>query len=481
MNMKKFPFIILFSLIAVACSYDTLPEIPKPIRYHQNPAPEPPVPEPEAGGSIPVVFSGSFGDVIATRAGINNGQMSWNAGDRILILWNGGFNYAGASAEGASAEFSTEVNEADTYWAVYPSSTEASLDSKGFSVTVPDKQNGEFDKVNIAVASTGAADQNLVFRNLCGLGAFTLSRNDIAKVEFSSLSSDALAGNALLSIGQDGIPSVTSLSSPVKSITVVPATGNSFAAGTYYFAAVPGALDAGVSFTFTTSSGGTILGKAIATPDALNRSEIRSFGTLDNISTADVLQLSFVFGPEAGTKETYDPQSKWPASAGVEGLTDGVTYTYTLDGTEYSFHARDVSGDGKFSWRTNNTSGYADCIGMQTDKVYFGLPALEGFRLKTAVVGQCRRGNTDNGEDKVTTAGITDRIPEGAEEKSYIAGGELQSWTCWSGKKDKKVVDREFRLSGTEAKTIYYLNSNTSSIGLYFAHLVLTYEKTNNN
>ena len=57
--MKKFPFIILFSLCTVACNYDTLPEIPKPIHYEKNPEAEP---EPEAGGNIPIVFSGSFGD-----------------------------------------------------------------------------------------------------------------------------------------------------------------------------------------------------------------------------------------------------------------------------------------------------------------------------------------------------------------------------------------------------------------------------------
>ena len=482
MNMKRLPFVLLLSVLAYSCSYDTLPEIPKPIHYETHPAPEPPAPEPEAGGNIPVVFSGSFGDAITTRTGIiNGGEMNWNTGDRILILWNGGFNYASASAEGASAEFSTEVNQADAYWAVYPSSMNASVDSKGFSITVPDKQSGEFDKVNIAVASTGAENRSLVFRNLCGLGAFTLSRNDIAKVEFSSLSEDALAGNALLSISQDGIPSVTSLSSPVKSITIVPATGDCFSAGTYYFAAVPGALDAGVSFTFTTSSGGTILGKSIATPDALNRSEIRSFGTLDNMSTADVLQLNFVFGPEAGTKAIYDPENKWPDAAGSDNLSDGATYSYTIDGVGYSFYAKDVSGEGKFSWRTNNKDGYSDCIGMQTDKVYIGLPALEGFKLTSVLVGQCRRGKADDADTKITTAGITDCIPEGADEKSYIAGGELQSWPGWSGKKDKNVVIQEFELSNTEANTMYYLNSDTSTIGLYFAHLVLTYEKTNNN
>ena len=477
--MKKLQsLILLLAVFASSCSYDTLPEIPKPIHYEKNPAPEPPVEEPEAGGNTEIVFSGSFGDVVATRASISNGTLSWNEGDRIMVLWKGGFNYANASAAGASAEFTTEVNEADTYWAVYPSSLEGTVGANGLSIIIPDTQYGEFDKVNIAVASTVAGSKDLVFRNLCGLGSFTLSRSDIAKVVFRGLSKETLAGNATLSISGEGIPSISSVASPVDSIAIVPSTGESFAAGTYYFAAAPGALDAGVSFTITTNSGNTIFGKAIATADALNRSEIHSFGTLDNMSTTDILTLRFVFGPDAGAKAIYDPDSRWPDATGETSLTEGVNYTYTIDGEDYEFYIKDISGSGKFSWRTNNKDGYADCIGMQTDKIYFGLPSIDGFKLTKVVVGQCRRGSADNAETKVTTAGITNNIPDDDEpQKTYVSGGELQSWPGWAGKKNKNVVDRTFDLSNTEANTIYYLNSDTSSIGLYFARLDLTYEK----
>lgn len=477
--MKKLqPFILLLAIFAYSCSYNTLPEIPKPIHYEKNPEPEPPVEEPEAGGNTEIVFSGSFGDVVATRASISNGTLSWNEGDRIMVLWKDGFNYANASAAGASAEFTTEVNEADTYWAIYPSSLEGTVGTDGLSIIIPDTQYGEFDKVNIAVASTGSGSKNLVFRNLCGLGSFTLGRSDIAKVVFRGLSKETLAGNVALSISGEGIPSVSSVSSPVDSIAVVPANGDCFAAGTYYFAAAPGALDAGVSFTITTTSGNTIFGKAMATPDALNRSEIRSFGILDEMSTTDFLTLRFVFGPDAGAKAIYDPDSRWPDSAGDTGIADGVNYTYTIDSADYKFYVKDLSGDCKFSWRTNNKDGYADCIGMQTDKIYFGLPSIDGFKLTKVVVGQCRRGSADNAETKVTTAGITNNIPDDDEpQKTYVSGGELQNWPGWAGKKDKTVVDHTFELSGTEANTTYYLNSNTASIGLYFARLVLTYEK----
>ena len=46
--MKKLhSLILLLAIFAYSCSYDTLPEIPKPIHYEKNPEPEPPVVIPE--------------------------------------------------------------------------------------------------------------------------------------------------------------------------------------------------------------------------------------------------------------------------------------------------------------------------------------------------------------------------------------------------------------------------------------------------
>ena len=124
------------------------------------------------------------------------------------------------------------------------------------------------------------------------------------------------------------------------------------------------------------------------------------------------------------------------------------------------------------------SNGYADRICIPSATVYFGLPAIEGFRLSEVTVGQSRRGSADNAETKITTVGIMDSIPEeeGAE-KTYVSGGELQDWPGWAGKKDKTVVDHTFSLTGTKGNTVYYLNSDNASIGLYFSRLVLTYEK----
>ena len=475
--MKKILFLSLISIFVCSCDYNTLPEIPKPLHYETHPAPEPPEPEIEAGGNIPMVFSGSFGDIITSRASINNGEFSWSKGDRILVLWNGGFNYASASVDGASAEFSTDVNAADTYWAVYPSSPDASVNSKGFSLTIPDRQNGELDKVNIAVASTDAESTKFVFHNLCGLGAFTLSRNDIAKIVFRGLSEETLAGNATLSIDGEGIPSITSISSPVDSIVIAPSTRNSFAAGTYYFAAAPGALDAGVSFTLTTSTGGTILGKAIATPDVLNRSEISSFGILDAAGTSDTITLTFDF--------MGDQLAGWPTSTQKANTLVDTDVIYPLDGKDYTFALRFPKTTSTTSYGVYwgaSTSSYGNRFIINGKYKYAGLPAVEGYKLVEVRLWQTRVGTSD--KTAIPAVAIADDVPEevldASSQMSLANGGEPKAWKA--GVKAKSLNGPyTYTLSDTAAGTNYYLvlysTNEWSSSTVGIGKIEVTYEK----
>ena len=399
---------------------------------------------------------------------------SWKEGDAIAFFWDGTSSTVSVDEAKDTVKFTQEVKEG-TYYAVYPA--DAANDQYGSSVMIqiPTTQNGTLEESCIWFAQTDYDNKLFEMQNICALGSITLERNDIKKITITGNADESIVGTVYVSIDQDGVPSCNDADS--DEITLLPADGEAFVAGTYYFAAAPGSLSEGVSFTLETSGGNMMIGKAYAEAAQLERSAVMDFGTIDNLANADALRLRFIFGPEARAKAKYDPENKWPKDAGSTELTNGVTYSYTLEGAEYSFFAKDISGSGKFAWRTDNSNGYADCIGMQTDKVYFGLPAIEGLKLTNAVVGQCRRGAGDNAETKIATVGITDCITEGTEQKSFVAGGELQNWPGWAGKEDKKVVDHSFQLSGTEANTRYYLNGNNPDIGLYFARLVLTYNK----
>ena len=479
--MKHIPFIILCSLSVFAgCEYG-LPEIPKPIHYEKHPAPEPPAPEIEAGGSIPMVFTGFFGDAVTTRADISGNEIKWTANDQILVLWNGGFNFASAAAAGSSTEFSTDVNESDTYWAFYPSSLEGSVNSEGLSITIPDRQYGDFSKVNIAIASTGGENKDFVFRNLCGLGSFTLTRPDIAKIEFKGMSDETLAGNVLLNIDENGIPSVASASSAKNSITIVPSAENSFPAGTYYFAAIPGALDKGVTFTLTTVSGGTILGKAMPAPDVLNRSEIRSFGTLDITNSLTTITLSFDF--------LCDPFGEWPGASQEANKLEDIDAIYPLDGIDYKFALRFPS--------TNSTSAagaywaaasgnYGNRLIINGKYKYAGLPVIPGYKLVKVNLWQTRVGASD--KTKVPAIAIADDVPEkvldASSDMSLAEGGSPQAWRAGVAANSLNGP-YTYNLTDTEAGANYYIvlystnewNSNVAGIG----KIELTYENATDN
>ena len=398
---------------------------------------------------------------------------SLETGNAIAFFWNGGSYNVSVNEAIDTVRFAQEVEDG-TYYAVYPASAAKDQYGDAIMVDVPTVQNGTFKDACIWMATTDSEKRLFELRNICSLGSVTLGRSDIKKITMSGNQNEPLAGTVYASTDQNGVP--TCEDADATEITLTPANGETFAAGTYYFAAAPGTLTNGISFTLETSGGNMLIGSAYAEAAQLERAALMNFGIIDDISKADALRLRFLFGPEAGAKTIYDPEDRWPNDYDPN-QKKGVSYPYTIDGTDYNFFVKDLTDEGKCKWNSNDKNGYADRIGIPSSTVFFGLPALEGLKLTNVVVGQSRRGAGDNSETKITTVGITDHVPSESEQKSYIAGGELQSWPGWAGSKDKKVVDHVFQLTDTKENTIYYLNSDNASIGLYFSRLVLTYQK----
>lgn len=461
--MKKYLTLLAAILIVAACGKE------EPTQKPGNPStPDQETPEIQE----PQLEQLNFKACLSEQASDIESIPSWKEGDAIAFFWDGTSSTIDIDEVKDTVKFTQEV-KSGTYYAVYPAS--AAIDQYGNSVMIqiPTTQNGSLEDTWIWFAKTDYENKLFEMQSLCALGSITLERSDIKKITISGNNKELMAGTVYASIDQNGVPSCND--ADADEITLTPAEGEAFAAGTYYFATAPGSLSNGVSFTLETSGGNMMIGRAYAEATEMERATVMDFGTIDDLANADALRLRFIFGPEIGKKASLDPNEIWPKTAGDDALTEGASYTYAIDGVDYSFYVKDTSGDGKFVWRTLNEK-YPDCISLQTDKVYFGLPAIDGLKLTCATVGQCRRGSNDKGNDKITTVGITNLIPEGEEQKSYVSGGELQSWTGWDNEA-MKVVDHVFTLSGTEVNTRYYINSNTSSIGAYFAHLVLTYEK----
>lgn len=427
-------------------------------------------PENQEPAMATVEFSAVFGEAPVVKTELSGNNVLWEANDEIKILWNGGSATAQADRAGATANFSATVASASEYYAVYPSSATISLNAGALTVAIPSAQHGAFEDANIAIAKT--SDQSLSFKNLCALGKFTLSRDDIAQVVFRGQASENLAGSATLSIDANGIPAVSSTASPVDSIVLTPASGEAFAAGSYYFAVIPGALSSGISFTLTTVSGNTILGKASANAAALNRSEALNFGTLDASGAPTTITLKFDF--------QCDPLPGWPTSKIDGNFVTPLQLTYPLDGTAYTFVFRECAQSTgtqyRIFWSTNNAT-YGNRLSIDARYRYCGIPAIPGYKLVKAELWQVRMGSSDaSSKPRVAIAdGVPDEVPSSSAAYVLVSGGEDQTWA--SGLAGKVLNGPyTYNLNGTSAGTNYYIvsyNTTGCSIGL----IRVTYEK----
>ena len=474
--MKKHLKLLAAIMIAAACAeVEPVPDQDPEQNQEQNQEQVTP-PEEDDEEATPVEPS-DFRAVLAEQATGIETTLSWKAGDAITFFWNGESSTVSIDEATDTVKFEQKVT-AGTYYAVYPASAAKEQYGDAVMVDIPTVQSGTLENAFIWFAETDSLNRVFELRHLGSLGSITLGRSDIRKITISGNKDEGIAGTVYASIGEDGKPSCAE--ADATEIILEPAGGETFSPGTYYFIATPGSLSDGLSFTLETSGGNMMFGSAYPDEAKLERGTLMSFGTIDDISSADALRLRFNFGPDKGAKAGYDPEGNWPTDW-VTNLNEGISYTYTLEGNDYSFYVKDQSNAGtkNFKWDTNNKDGYADRISIPSSTVYFGLPAIEDFKLTGVIVGQSRRGKTDNAATAVTKVGITNNIPEGAEGAvTYVSGGEGQEWHGWPDSDGKKaVVDHEFQLSGTQTNTVYYLNSDNSEIGLYFSRLVLTYEK----
>ncbi|MCQ2302697.1 MAG: InlB B-repeat-containing protein [Bacteroidales bacterium] len=129
----------------------------------------------------------------------------------------------------------------------------------------------------------------------------------------------------------------------------------------------------------------------------------------------------------------------WP----TENSTTLTNYTYTLDGTAYTFALKNVKCN----------SGYL----MMTSTAVLGLPAIEDYKLTKVVAKNSGSCSTS------TKVGIS----SSSSSASYIPGGAIQTWSTQSS-------TYTYNLSGTSNNTVYYLYVTNKNAQI--TELTLTYE-----
>ncbi len=199
------------------------------------------------------------GDEQSTRAAISTSDskvINWESEDKISIF-DGTKNNLFTLKNGAgtnSATFQGNAATAETYTAVYPYQSEATLSGTSVkNVTLKATQNAtanSFDKEAALMIAEGD-NTTLTFKNVVGYVKVTPKFACSKIVLQAAGESEYLAGMCTLSYG-DGMPSIAFTSDQSTSITL----SGTITANTAYYIAVPAVtLSAGWSISFTDNTG----------------------------------------------------------------------------------------------------------------------------------------------------------------------------------------------------------------------------------
>ena len=167
---------------------------------------------------------------------LNNTSVMWQSGDLVRILWEGGSSVASAKTYNYSAfaEFTAKVDEADVYYAVYPSSSASSLSEGKLTFDVSSSQTGTFADASLLCAKADA-ENKLRFRHLVGYLEFTT--DEVGLYTVSGSSDGSVTGKVVVSgfDPQEGTPMITTVKGGASVSVDVKASG------TYHIAVLPDA------------------------------------------------------------------------------------------------------------------------------------------------------------------------------------------------------------------------------------------------
>lgn len=224
MRMKKY-MILFAAVLLAACTAKEMPDSVKP----------------EEAVDTPRQALTFMADAVVTKTSLGaDWSVSWNEGDQVKILWNGGEAVCAAELEGGKAYFSAVVDEVKEYYAVYPASIEAQVGADGKLVlAIPTAQSGRFEDSAVIVAHTTREALNFGrFKSAVGMIRFSIVDPSVTKVRFTATDSKPVGGS--VSAG----PELTYETVPGSASVEVAVEG----AGTYYLSVLPGVELSGLSF-----------------------------------------------------------------------------------------------------------------------------------------------------------------------------------------------------------------------------------------
>ena len=225
------------------------------------------------------------GDEQSTRAAISTSDskvINWEEGDQISIF-HGTNNKQFTLKDGAgtkSATFQGVAASAETYTAVYPYQSEATLSGTSVEkVTLKATQNAtanSFDKEAALMIAEGGDGNTLNFKNVVGYvkvkPTFNCKRIDLKAFDNSAV----LAGTGTVSYN-NGEPKLDLSNAKTKDYAIT-LTGDIKAGNFYYIAVPPVTLKAGWTIKFTTKDGTKVYSRKGTNDITFTRNKVTNLG-----------------------------------------------------------------------------------------------------------------------------------------------------------------------------------------------------------
>ena len=324
------------------------------------------------------------------------GKVYWENGDAMTVLAVGddgaetSYKFT-TTDEGEEATFTNADNVAlaENYYAVYPyvatethkylfadyTSWVTTIEDSKLRVYVPSLQRASVaGSVGLDAFSVGkvAEDGSVAMKNLGGLIKINIPVTDVESVILYGNNGETLVGNAYVTFGEDGIPSILSVTGD-NTVRIVPAAGDTFAVGEYYINVLPVTFTDGLSVIFTKSDD-TWASVRSSGEFVVERSKISSLPEISSLNFGGKVVDVIAVKDNGG--------NQLPFTAALPGSGDnnhkGVEVSYTLKDTDYKFKLCGTN-------RHYRTSKAGICYGQGAGD-YIELPAIDGYALNKIVL-----------------------------------------------------------------------------------------------
>ena len=238
---------------------------------------------------VPMTFTATQESNVGTRTALNAGTgVDWQTSDKISVFDGQGNRTFTLTEDVEDGKFSgTASSQATSFTAVYPYTDGAQLESDGIvnGITLPAVQTataGSFDPKAALMMAYTTDKSKLDFKNAVSLVKVT-TQFACRKIGLSAY--EYIAGTGTLSYN-NGEPSIAFDSNQSRTVTLIPADGESvIAAGTYYIAIRPH-TSIGFSIVFINSDNSKLYTRRNEQKNTFSRSRIKNLGIFSEYPTS---------------------------------------------------------------------------------------------------------------------------------------------------------------------------------------------------